>query len=533
MRHGARALVSGVRDDDSDPVRGRAAGVHLHVRDLRADDRAAAPDRRARRAHSRSLHERGGSERQRRAADRGHDRGRLPHPRDVGRARSTRAETDPMVETFGEPLGTGACAAGARLGSGAGDRRPARPAVVGRRARRRRVRRVHRYADRLSAGRATAACASATAAAPTHAVRRVDRDLGAADGRARQLGDRTRPLARAPADAGLQRHRDGAAEPRLAGRSSARTLLEEAPAHRNARSACCSSTSIASRTSTTRSATIAATVLLRIVGERLERAIRTDDVVARMGGDEFVVLAGGSPTCRRSGAWPNASSRRSRSRSSWTDSELFVTTSIGIASFPADGGDAETLVKHADVAMYRAKDRGRNTYQFFTPALNATLHTRLSQEKSLRKALDNGEFVVYYQPQHDLVSGALIGRRSAGALESSALGTRVAGAVHPQRRAERLDRRARRLHPRERVHATSAALRKTIAPNLRAGGQPQRAAVPPATPGGEGSRLRRTHRPRSDRARARDHRIGRDERRRAHGEHHARHRRRGHEPGRR
>jgi len=58
--------------------------------------------------------------------------------------------------------------------------------------------------------------------------------------------------------------------------------------------------------------------------------------------------------------------------------------------------------------MYRAKDRGRNTYQFFTPALNATLRTRLSQEKTLRKALDAGEFVVYYQPQHDLVSGAIV-----------------------------------------------------------------------------------------------------------------------------
>jgi EAL domain-containing protein (putative c-di-GMP-specific phosphodiesterase class I) len=85
-----------------------------------------------------------------------------------------------------------------------------------------------------------------------------------------------------------------------------------------------------------------------------------------------------------------------------------VTTSIGVASFPADGEDAETLVKHADVAMYRAKDRGRNTYQFFTPALNATLQTRLSQEKALRRALENDEFVVYYQPQHDLVSGDLV-----------------------------------------------------------------------------------------------------------------------------
>jgi diguanylate cyclase (GGDEF)-like protein/PAS domain S-box-containing protein len=147
--------------------------------------------------------------------------------------------------------------------------------------------------------------------------------------------------------------------------------------------------------------------LLRIIGERLVKAIRTSDVVARMGGDEFVVLAGDCPDMQALGGLAERIVATVEEPISMEGSEFFVTTSIGIASFPADGVDAETLVKHADVAMYRAKDRGRNTYQFFTPALNATLHTRLSQEKSLRKALDNGEFVVYYQPQHDLVSGSL------------------------------------------------------------------------------------------------------------------------------
>jgi diguanylate cyclase (GGDEF)-like protein/PAS domain S-box-containing protein len=148
--------------------------------------------------------------------------------------------------------------------------------------------------------------------------------------------------------------------------------------------------------------------LLRIVGERLGKAIRTSDVVARMGGDEFVVLAGDSPDMQALGGLAERIVTTIEEPISMEGSEFFVTTSIGIASFPADGTDAETLVKHADVAMYRAKDRGRNTYQFFTPALNATLHTRLSQEKSLRKALDNGEFTVYYQPQHDLITGGLI-----------------------------------------------------------------------------------------------------------------------------
>ena len=88
--------------------------------------------------------------------------------------------------------------------------------------------------------------------------------------------------------------------------------------------------------------------------------------------------------------------------------EQFVTTSVGIAMFPDHGADADTLIKHADVAMYRAKERGRNTYQFFTPELNASLRLRLSQEKSLRKALENNEFVIYYQPQIDLATGRLV-----------------------------------------------------------------------------------------------------------------------------
>ena len=147
--------------------------------------------------------------------------------------------------------------------------------------------------------------------------------------------------------------------------------------------------------------------LLRIIGERLSNAIRTTDVVARMGGDEFVVLAGGAPDMQALSGLAERIIATVEEAVVMDGADYFVTTSIGIASFPADGTDAETLVKHADVAMYRAKDRGRNTYQFFTPALNATLQTRLSQEKTLRKALDNGEFVVYYQPQHDLVTGGI------------------------------------------------------------------------------------------------------------------------------
>jgi diguanylate cyclase (GGDEF)-like protein/PAS domain S-box-containing protein len=148
--------------------------------------------------------------------------------------------------------------------------------------------------------------------------------------------------------------------------------------------------------------------LLRIIGKRLAGAVRSGDLVARMGGDEFVVLALGKPDLQSLAVLAERIIAAIEEPVHMGAMEHFVTTSIGIASFPSDGRDAETLVKHADVAMYRAKDRGRNTYQFFTPALNASLQTRLSQDKTLRRALDNNEFEVYYQPQHELATGELV-----------------------------------------------------------------------------------------------------------------------------
>jgi diguanylate cyclase (GGDEF)-like protein/PAS domain S-box-containing protein len=148
--------------------------------------------------------------------------------------------------------------------------------------------------------------------------------------------------------------------------------------------------------------------LLRIIGRRLAGAIRSGDCVARMGGDEFVVLALGSPDVHALAVLSERIIGAVEEPVKLNGVEQFVTTSIGVASYPIDGADAETLVKHADVAMYRAKDRGRNTYQFFTPALNASLQSRLTLEKTLRRGLENNEFVVYYQPQHDLMSGAIV-----------------------------------------------------------------------------------------------------------------------------
>ncbi len=148
--------------------------------------------------------------------------------------------------------------------------------------------------------------------------------------------------------------------------------------------------------------------LLVEVSTRLQGCVRRMDTVARLGGDEFVVLL---PEVTVEGATEVARKLIYRiSRSFQIDRhELNVTPSIGISVFPQDGGDFETLLKHADTAMYRAKESGRSCYQFFTSEMNTAVLERLMLENSLRQGIERGEFVLHYQPQIDLETGRIVG----------------------------------------------------------------------------------------------------------------------------
>lgn len=150
-------------------------------------------------------------------------------------------------------------------------------------------------------------------------------------------------------------------------------------------------------------------VVLKQAANRLRDCLRDQDTVARFGGDEFVMVieAVGSGSdavqvCRRILSHLN-------SPMIVQGQTIQVRVSIGVAMYPDDGEDADLLIKNADMAMYRAKEKGKNNYQMFTPALQSAIQRRITLESALRHAMHDEQFAIEYQPRFDIASGRPVG----------------------------------------------------------------------------------------------------------------------------
>ncbi len=145
--------------------------------------------------------------------------------------------------------------------------------------------------------------------------------------------------------------------------------------------------------------------LLREVGQRLVRLLDSGATVARLGGDEFILLVPGIADAAAANRLADRVLADLRRPFHWQDLDLAVTASLGVACYPDDGANAETLLRNADAAMYEAKDAGRDDVRPFTQTLNCTARRRLSLETGLRAALARDEFKLYLQPCFNLASG--------------------------------------------------------------------------------------------------------------------------------
>jgi diguanylate cyclase (GGDEF)-like protein len=163
--------------------------------------------------------------------------------------------------------------------------------------------------------------------------------------------------------------------------------------------------------------------LLQEVARRLKGCLRDSDTVARLGGDEFVVLLPQLPDETHVTAVAHKILSAIARPFVLLGQEFRVTTSIGISTYPADGLDEQALMKNADIAMYKAKEEGKNQFQFYSESLNVQSLERLTLESSLRSALERNEFQLYYQAKRDMRSGQITGMEALLRWQHPDLGT--------------------------------------------------------------------------------------------------------------
>ncbi|MDQ2075979.1 EAL domain-containing protein [Marinimicrobium sp. ABcell2] len=150
-------------------------------------------------------------------------------------------------------------------------------------------------------------------------------------------------------------------------------------------------------------------ILLKEMAQRLGNSLRSCDVVARLGGDEFVVLVQELEDAEQVGKVARKILSAAIKPVIVLGQEVRVTASVGICMYPEDAEDEQTLMKNADIAMYRAKEEGKNTYQFYSPDIKARSLERLVLENNLRLAIERNEFFLHYQAKRDLKTGAIAG----------------------------------------------------------------------------------------------------------------------------
>ena len=149
--------------------------------------------------------------------------------------------------------------------------------------------------------------------------------------------------------------------------------------------------------------------LLQVVATRLQSCVRESDVVARLAGDEFTIMLEDLNATEDAGKVAEKLLPALVNPIEIGEHKLVISASIGITCYPHDGGESEMLLKNADAAMYAAKQKGRNTYQFFTPEMNERVVKRAHMEASMRRALERNEFVLHYQPKVKLAGGEIFG----------------------------------------------------------------------------------------------------------------------------
>ncbi|MEN8169109.1 MAG: EAL domain-containing protein [Pseudomonadota bacterium] len=157
---------------------------------------------------------------------------------------------------------------------------------------------------------------------------------------------------------------------------------------------------------------VAGDELLKMVANTLRGAVREADTVSRLGGDEFTIVIPDIEHDEQASTVANKIIEELGQTWLLHGHEVHIGVSIGIAIYPTDSGDVDQLIKHADMALYKAKDEGRNNFQFFSEALQASMSDRILMEKYLRKALYNKEFSLHYQPKYDLTDDTLSGMES-------------------------------------------------------------------------------------------------------------------------